>query len=109
MPISSPNDCAFHGLSQTPHLDRLLQSRPEAELQGLANAVESLRQGDQCAKCAVQAAVTIITGFMGEVYTAKKNGKLSKEEKKALKSEVKGLVTGMKEGIKSQKKEFKSR
>ncbi|RGP76737.1 hypothetical protein FLONG3_5177 [Fusarium longipes] len=107
--ISSTNNCAVHGSSDTPHLDRLLQSRPEAELQGLADAIDSLRQSDQCAKCAVQAAVTIITGFMGEVYTAKKNGKLSKDDKKALKSEVKGLVMGMKEGIKSQKKEFKSR
>ncbi|KAL6916811.1 hypothetical protein FSHL1_008516 [Fusarium sambucinum] len=106
---TSSNDCAVHGLSETPHLDRLLQSRPQSELQGLADAVESLRQGDRCAKCAIQAAVAIITGFMGEIYTAKKSGKLSKEEKKALKSEVKGLATGMKEGIKSQKKEFKSR
>ncbi|OBS24675.1 hypothetical protein FPOA_05215 [Fusarium poae] len=108
MSTGSSNDCAVHGLSETPHLDRLLQSRPQSELQGLADAVESLRQGDRCAKCAIQAAVSIITGFLGEIYTAKKSGKLSKEEKKALKSEVKGLAKGMKEGIKSQKKEFES-
>lgn len=43
---------------------------------------------------------------MGEPYTAKKSGIFSKE---ALKSEVQGLATGMKGGIKSQKKELKSR
>ncbi|KAJ4127848.1 hypothetical protein NW768_008127 [Fusarium equiseti] len=106
--INAPNDCAVHGLSQTPHLDHLLQSRPKAELQGLADAVESLKHGDQCAKCAVQAAVSIIAGFVQEVYTAKKSGKLSKEDKKALKSEVKDIMRGMKGEIKAQKKEFKS-
>ncbi|RGP71002.1 hypothetical protein FSPOR_3690 [Fusarium sporotrichioides] len=109
MSTGSSNDCAVHGLSETPHLDRLLQSRPQTELQGLADAVENLRQGDRCAKCVIQDAVAIITGFVGEIYTAKKSGKLSKGEKKALKSEVKGLAMGMKEGIRSQKKEFKSR
>ncbi|KAF4445639.1 hypothetical protein F53441_10639 [Fusarium austroafricanum] len=104
----SPKDCTVHGDSETPHLDRLLQNRPKAELQGLADAVESLAHGDQCAKCAVQAAVTIITGFTQELYTAKKSGKLSKEDKKALKSEVKGLVKGMKGDIKMQKKELKA-
>ncbi|CAF3505037.1 unnamed protein product [Fusarium graminearum] len=43
---------------------------------------------------------------MGEPYTANKSGIFYKE---ALKSEVQGLATGMKGGIKSQKKELKSR
>ncbi|UZP38718.1 hypothetical protein NXS19_006534 [Fusarium pseudograminearum] len=43
---------------------------------------------------------------MDEPYTAKKSGMFSKE---ALKSEVMGLATGVKEEIKSQKKELKSR
>ncbi|KAF4334886.1 hypothetical protein FBEOM_11277 [Fusarium beomiforme] len=105
----SSNDCQVHGLSDsdTPHLDKLLQSRPKAELQDLADAIDSLKHGDQCAKCAVQAAVTIITGFLQELYTAKKNGKMSKEDKKALKSEVKGLVKGMKGDVKMRKKEIK--
>ncbi|KAL4731964.1 hypothetical protein ACLX1H_000963 [Fusarium chlamydosporum] len=107
--ISSSNDCAIHGLSQTPHLDNLLQNRSKHELQGLADAIESLTHGDHCAKCAVQAAVSIITGFVQELYTAKKDGKLSKEEKKALKSDVKGLVKGVKDGIKEQRKKIKSR
>ncbi|KAF5000284.1 hypothetical protein FGRMN_1916 [Fusarium graminum] len=103
----TPNDCAVHGLSQTPHLDRILQNRPKAELQDLADAVQNLNDGDRCAKCAVQAAVTIVTGFIQEIYTAKKEGKLSKEDKKALKAEVKGLAKGVKGEIKGQKKQFK--
>ncbi|KAM0541617.1 hypothetical protein ACHAPJ_013165 [Fusarium lateritium] len=100
--------CAVHGSSETPHLDKILQSRPQAELQGLATAVQNLTHGDQCAKCAVQSAVSIIIELVQEVYTAKKSGKLSKEEKKALKMEVKGLVKGVKSDIQSQKKDFKS-
>lgn len=105
----SSNDCEVHGITQTPHLDKLLQNRPKAELRDLADIVQALNDGDQCAKCAVQAAVTIITGFVQELYTAKKSGKLSKEDKKALKLEVKGLVKGMKGDIKSQRKELKGR
>jgi hypothetical protein len=105
----SSDDCAVHGITQTPHLDKLLQNRPKAELRDLADIVQTLNDGDQCAKCAVQAAVTIITGFVQELYTAKKSGKLSKEDKKALKLEVKGLVKGMKGDIKSQRKELKGR
>lgn len=105
----SSNDCAVHGITQTPHLDKLLQNRPKAELRDLADIVQALNDGDQCAKCAVQAAVTIITGFVQELYTAKKSGKLSKGDKKALKLEVKGLVKGMKGDIKSQRKELKGR
>ncbi|KAH7215807.1 hypothetical protein DER44DRAFT_806839 [Fusarium oxysporum] len=82
----SPNDCQVHRQSETPHLDRLLQNRPKAEL---------------------QPAVTIVTGFLQELYTAKKTGKISKEDKKALKSEVKGLVKGIKGDVKARKKEIK--
>ncbi|RBQ73690.1 hypothetical protein FVER14953_10954 [Fusarium verticillioides] len=103
----SSNNCQVHGQSETPHLDRLLQNRPKAELQVLADAVDSLTHGDQCAKCAVQAAVTIVTGFLQELYTAKKTGKISKEDKKALKSEVKGLAKGIKGDVKARKKEIK--
>jgi hypothetical protein len=103
----SSNDCQVHGQSETPHLDKLLQNRPKAELQGLTDAIDSLTRGDQCAKCAVQAAATIIIGFLQELYTAKKTGKISKEDKKALKSEVKGLVKGIKGDVKIRKKEIK--
>ncbi|KAF5636198.1 major facilitator superfamily transporter [Fusarium sp. NRRL 52700] len=78
-----------------------------AELQVLVDAVDSLTHGDQCAKCVVQAAVTVITGFLQELYTAKKTGKISKEDKRALKSEVEGLVKGIKGDAKLRKKEIK--
>ncbi|KAM0250865.1 hypothetical protein ACHAP5_002085 [Fusarium lateritium] len=105
----SSNDCAVHGITQTPHLDKLLQNRPKAKIQELADIAQTLNDGEQCAKCAVQAAVAIITGFVQEMYTAKRSGKLSKEDKKALKLEVKGLMKGIKGDIKSQRKQLKGR
>lgn len=106
--VSVATVCSAHGSSQTPQLDKILQARPKAELQELTAAVNDLLHEDGCAKCAVQSAASIIMGCIQQVYAAKKDGKLSKEEKRELKQEVKGLVKGIKTEFKSQKKDLKA-
>ncbi|KAM6517160.1 hypothetical protein FSOLCH5_008121 [Fusarium solani] len=100
--------CPVHGASQTPHLEKMLQARPKAELQQLTVALNDLADENRCAKCAVQTITNIVMGYVQDVRWAKKNGKWSKEDKKALKMEIKGLAKGVKADIKSRKAEMKS-
>ncbi|KAI8663647.1 hypothetical protein NCS57_00966200 [Fusarium keratoplasticum] len=99
--------CPVHGASQTPHLEKMLQARPRAELQQLTVALNDLADENRCAKCAVQTITNIVMGYVQDVRWAKKNGKWSKEDKKALKMEIKGLAKGVKADIKSRKAEMK--
>ncbi|KAI8665510.1 hypothetical protein LRP88_03989 [Fusarium phalaenopsidis] len=98
----------MHGASQTPHLEKILQARPKAELQQLTAALNGLADENRCAKCAVQTISNIVMGYVQDVGWANKNGKWSKEDKKALKMEIKGLAKGVKADIKSRKAEMKS-
>ncbi|KAJ4168798.1 hypothetical protein NW754_010728 [Fusarium falciforme] len=100
--------CPVHGASQTPHLEKMLQARPRAELQQLTVALDDLADENICAKCAVQTITNIVMGYVQDVRWAKKNGKWSKEDKKALKMEIKELAKGVKADIKSRKAEMKS-
>ncbi|KAF5010783.1 hypothetical protein FDECE_3080 [Fusarium decemcellulare] len=96
------SSCPVHGVSQTPHLDEILKSRSRAELQGLAAALDDLRDENRCAKCAVQTAANLLIGYFQDIREAKKNGQWSKEEKKALKLEIKDLAKSVKADVKSR-------
>ncbi|KAE8313185.1 hypothetical protein BDV41DRAFT_576903 [Aspergillus transmontanensis] len=94
--------CTVHGSSQTPHLDRQLQQPQTKEiLQALTVALNDIADERQCTKCAVEAASGLLTGYVREVKAAKKNGQYSKEEKKALKKEIKDLAKGVKRDVKA--------
>ncbi|KAB8275324.1 hypothetical protein BDV30DRAFT_236692 [Aspergillus minisclerotigenes] len=94
--------CTVHGPSQTPHLDRQLQ-QPETKeiLQALSVAFNDIADERQCTKCAVETTSSLLTGYIREVKAAKKNGQYSKEEKKALKKEIKGLAKVVKRDFKA--------
>ncbi|OGM39931.1 hypothetical protein ABOM_011353 [Aspergillus bombycis] len=94
--------CTVHGPSQTPHLDRQLQQPQTKEiLQALSVALNDIADERQCTKCAVETASGLLTGYVREVKAAKKNGQYSKEERKALKKEVKALGRGVKRDVKA--------
>lgn len=69
-------------------------------------ALSSLVDEKQCTTCSVQTASTLLTGHARDIKTAK-NGQWSKEDKKALKAEVKGLLKGIKKDAKGLWKEAK--
>ena len=56
--------------------------------------------GKGCVKCATKDVVLILTAYMRDIRAAKKSGKWSKEEKKALKAEVKGFLKEVKRDVK---------
>lgn len=99
----------MHGSFQTSRLDNQCQ-QPEvqAALRALANAIMDMADQYQCTKCAVEKSSALITGHIREIRAAKKNGKWSKEEKKTLKAEVKGLLKTMNRDIKAIRREDKS-
>lgn len=98
----SSTSCTVHGFSQTPHLDHQLQQPQTKEiLQALTVALNDIADERQCTKCAVETASGLLTGYVREVKAAKKNGQYSKEEKKALKKEIKGLAKGVKRDVKA--------
>jgi hypothetical protein len=98
--------CGVHGASQTPHLDRQLQQSQSKEiLQALIMSLNDIADENRCTKCAVESASSLFTGYVREVRAAKRSGKWSKEEKKAIKAEVKSLGKGVKRDIKALWKE----
>ncbi|KAB8231150.1 hypothetical protein BDV23DRAFT_148617 [Aspergillus alliaceus] len=97
----SKGSCSVHGASQTPHLDRQLQTPQSKDiLQALIVSLNDIADENQCTKCAVENASTLLTGYVREVRAAKRSGQWSKEEKKALKKEIKALGRGVKRDVK---------
>jgi hypothetical protein len=102
-PISSPKvDCLTHGPSQVPLLDSELQ-RPQAKdiIHTLAKALNDIADEKKCTKCTAENISTLITGHVRDLRAAKRSGMWSKEDKKALKVEIKGLLKPAKKDIKS--------
>lgn len=55
----------------------------------------------KCTKCTVENISTLLTGHVRDLRAAKQNGVWSKEDKKALKAEIKGLLKPVKKDVKS--------
>lgn len=55
----------------------------------------------KCTKCTVENISTLLTGHVRDLRVAKQNGVWSKEDKKALKTEIKGLLKPVKKDVKS--------
>jgi hypothetical protein len=100
MPLSSMhNNCATHGLSRTPHLDyQLTQPKTVAILQTLGS---KLSHSSQCTQCATETLATSLADYVKGLREAKKNGELSKEQRKELKMEVKFLFKSVKKDVKT--------
>lgn len=103
-PIStSPKvDCLTHGPSQVPLLDCELQ-KPQAKdiIRTLAAALNDIADEKKCTKCTVENISTLLTGHVRDLRAAKRSGMWSKEDKKALKAEIKGLLKPVKKDVKS--------
>jgi hypothetical protein len=67
----------------------------------LSTALNDLADERQCTKCTVESISTLLTSHARDIRAAKQNGEWSKEERKALKAEVKGLFKGVKKDVKS--------
>jgi hypothetical protein len=91
-----------HNVSQTPYLDRQLQQpRTKEILQALISALNDIADENQCTQCAVQNSSNALGQYFQELRAAKKNGEWSKEEKKGIRKEIKGLAKGLKRDVKA--------
>ena len=77
--------------------------RPQAKdiIHTLAKALNDIADGKKCTKCTAESISTLITGHVRDLRAAKRSGMWSKEDKKALKVEIKGLLKPAKKDIKS--------
>lgn len=90
--------CSHHGTeSQTPHLDALLQQpNTRAALLALSSAFAAAAEDDRCLKCVIDSVVPDVAQCMQDFKKQKKAGEFSKEDKKAMKKEMKALFKGVK-------------
>ncbi|KAJ5098918.1 hypothetical protein N7532_005919 [Penicillium argentinense] len=100
--ISPTASCSTHGPSQTPLLDRELQTERAQDIIGLlAKALNNVTDGTKCTKCTVDEVSALLTDHVKSLRLAKQNGEWSKEERKTLKAEVKLLFKPVKKGVTS--------
>ncbi|KAK4862375.1 hypothetical protein LT330_002508 [Penicillium expansum] len=87
---------------QVPLLDLELQ-KPQAKdiIRTLAAALNDIADEKKCTKCTVENISTLLTGHVRDLRAAKRSGMWSKEDKKALKTEIKGLLKPVKKDVKS--------
>ena len=83
--------------STTPLLDaRLRQPNNRACLLALSSAFAAAAEEDRCLNCVIDSVVPDIAQCMQDVKKQKKSGEISKEDKKAMKKEMKTLFKGVK-------------
>ncbi|KGO69552.1 hypothetical protein PITC_000500 [Penicillium italicum] len=87
---------------QVPLLDQELQKlQAKAFLCTLAAALNDIADEKKCTKCTVENISTLLTGHVRDFRAAKRGGMWSKEDKKALKAEMKVLLKPVKKDVKS--------
>jgi len=97
--------CQHHGASDTPHIDtQLQQPNVRAAILALSAALAKAANEEQCSKCTIESLTKVSATLMTDMRAAKKSGQWSKEYKKAVKKEAKGLFKGMKHDIKNMRK-----
>ncbi|KAJ5170520.1 uncharacterized protein N7500_003303 [Penicillium coprophilum] len=101
--LTSPKaNCSTHGPSQVPLLDRELQNQQAKDIiRTLTTALNDLTDEKKCTKCTVENISTLLTGHVRDLRAAKRSGMWSKEDKKALKAEIKCLLKPLKKDVKS--------
>ena len=98
---STPAPCQIHGPSATPLLSAQAASpQTRAHLQALSSALAAATEEGACLQCSSKTISQTLTAFLQEMRTAKKDGRWSHEEKRALRGEVKGLLKEMKQDVK---------
>ncbi|KAJ5824268.1 hypothetical protein N7447_006608 [Penicillium robsamsonii] len=101
--LTSPKvDCVTHGPSQVPLLDRELQKLQAKDIiRTLATALNDITDEKKCTKCTVENISNLLTSHVRDLRAAKRSGMWTKEDKKALKMEIKGLLKPVKKDVKS--------
>ncbi|KAJ5207043.1 hypothetical protein N7491_002326 [Penicillium cf. griseofulvum] len=95
-------DCLTHGPSQVPLLDHELQKQQAKDvICTLVTALNDIADDNKCTKCTVENISTLLTGYVRDLRAAKQSGTWSKEDKKALKAEIKDLLKPVKKEVKS--------
>lgn len=95
-------ECHVHGPLKAPLIEaHLRQPDTKASIQALINSLSNVIEEEKCLKCAMEDAARTLTLCARDYKTAKKNGQWSREEKKALKAEVKGLAKDLKGIVKA--------
>lgn len=94
--------CLTHGPSQSPLFDRELQKPRSTEIiKALSMALNDLADEQYCTNCTVEQISTLLTGYVREMREAKRSGEWSKEDRKALKTEVKAIFKPAKKNIRA--------
>jgi hypothetical protein len=97
----NPAPCQIHGPSETPLLSAQAASpQTRVHLQSLSTALAAATEEGACLQCTSKTISQTLTAFLQEMRTAKKDGRWSHEEKRALRGEVKGLLKEMKHDVK---------
>ena len=100
--ISPKVACWTHGPSQTPVLDRDLQSPHAREhIIALATALSELANKDNCTKCTVEKVSALLTLQARDIKVANRNKGWTKEDKRVRKVEFKILCQGVKKDMKA--------
>ena len=100
--------CPAHDSAETPYLDSWFRKPTlQQSLLALAQSLTDAANNERCTRCAIEDSVRTLTQLGAEAKKAKKESKLlsTKEEKKAMKQEVKGVMKAMKPEIKRMWKE----
>ncbi|CBF89297.1 predicted protein [Aspergillus nidulans FGSC A4] len=100
--------CTVHSSSQTPNLDHeFKQPYTQDIIRMLTAALHDLADETKCIKCTVEKSSALLTSHLCDIQAAKKTGQWSKEERKALKAEVKSSFKPVKKTVKALWKEGK--
>ena len=94
--------CNHHGPSPTPYIDSLIgQPSTKAAILALSAALANAVNEDQCSKCNIESVAQASAMLMKDLKKAKKSGQWTKEDKKAIRMETKGLFKEMKQAMKN--------
>ena len=95
MPANHQKECQAHGVSETPRLDAYLQGPNfKAHLKILNASLADATEEGVCLKCTMEAISQTMASCLHDFRKAKKNE--SRQEKKAMKAEAKGLTKDLK-------------
>lgn len=107
-PASPSTPCPKHNPSQTSSLDAHLHTSAAREAaQSLSATITTAVDGEHCTRCTANEAARTLTRYLFEMRQAKKAKNWSREDKKAMKVESKGLMKEVKNVVKEEKARLK--
>jgi hypothetical protein len=105
---SPSQPCTKHPSSTTPFLDAQLHTTAASSgVDAITHSLHAATDGEHCTCCTANEAARTLTRYMFEMRQAKKTGKWTKEDKKALKVEMKGLMREVKGAVREEKMRLK--